>query len=208
MNWALRIFILWVSTAQAGCDAPSNPVEAENCLPGSSEGDWRPQNTDPSIVGFASEISVNAGEIIFFKVDTDASNYRFDIYRLGYYGGSGARLIKTLSPFGPAQRQQACFEEGDFIDCGNWEVSAFWDIPADAVSGVYWVKLVRQDTGGENYFFFYRAKRCQPFLRFIPDKRSFFAFLQFRQCGELQPARRFRVGAAMDAIGASGAGMA
>ena len=33
-------------------------------------------------------------------------------------------------------------------DCGNWAVSASWQIPADAVSGVYVARLVREDPGG------------------------------------------------------------
>ena len=38
------------------------------------------------------------------------------------------------------------------VDAGNWAVSASWAVPADAVSGVYIAKLVRQDgTAGENH---------------------------------------------------------
>ena len=38
------------------------------------------------------------------------------------------------------------------VDAGNWSVSSSWDVPADAVSGVYIAKLVRQDgTFGENH---------------------------------------------------------
>ncbi len=36
------------------------------------------------------------------------------------------------------------------VDAGNWSVSATWDMPADAVSGVYIAKLVRND-GGANH---------------------------------------------------------
>ena len=36
------------------------------------------------------------------------------------------------------------------VDAGNWSVSAGWDVPADAVSGVYLVKLVRDDNGATN----------------------------------------------------------
>lgn len=34
------------------------------------------------------------------------------------------------------------------VDCGNWAVSATWNVPANAVSGVYFAILVRQDVGG------------------------------------------------------------
>ena len=32
------------------------------------------------------------------------------------------------------------------IDCGNWAVSASWTVPADAVSGIYFAKLVARPT--------------------------------------------------------------
>jgi hypothetical protein len=51
---------------------------------------------DPSIQGFATDISVNRGETIDFKIDTTAAAYDLEIYRLGYYGGDGARLVETI----------------------------------------------------------------------------------------------------------------
>jgi hypothetical protein len=30
-------------------------------------------------------------------------------------------------------------------DCGTWDVSAKWEIPRDAVSGIYFARLVRED---------------------------------------------------------------
>src|SRR5581483_8975956 len=81
----------------ASCSVPANSIEAENCLPGSPQSQWDIQSSDdagdPSIQGFATDISVNVGQTVFFKINTSASQYRIDIYRLGYYGGAGARLI-------------------------------------------------------------------------------------------------------------------
>ena len=45
---------------------------------------------DPSIQGFTTDISVNIGQTISFKIKTSASAYHLDIYRMGYYGGDGA----------------------------------------------------------------------------------------------------------------------
>ena len=40
-------------------------------------------------------------------------------------------------------------------DCGNWSVSATWTVPADAVSGIYIAKLVREDgTAGSSHMVF------------------------------------------------------
>ena len=44
------------------CDAPANAIVAENCLPGSPPSEWDiPGAGDPSIQGFATDISVDQG---------------------------------------------------------------------------------------------------------------------------------------------------
>src|SRR5262249_57199329 len=76
----------------------SQVVADENARPGTNGWDLPPGagNGDPSIQGFATQISVNKGETVDFKITTSASIYSIDIYRLGYYQGLGARKIKTL----------------------------------------------------------------------------------------------------------------
>ncbi|WP_396230903.1 hypothetical protein, partial [Frankia sp. EI5c] len=75
--------------AAGPCDPPVNPIVCENSLPGSPPSEWRLSGAgDPSIQGFGTQISVNKGETIRFKVKTDASAYRIDIFRMGYYQGN------------------------------------------------------------------------------------------------------------------------
>ena len=73
--------------------------------------------------------------------------YRIDIYRLGYYGGDGARKVATIDAVRVAAAGPAGLPRRDaatgLVDCGNWAVSASWTVPADAVSGVYFASLVR-----------------------------------------------------------------
>jgi len=40
------------------------------------------------------------------------------------------------------------------IDCGNWAVSGSWTVPATAVSGIYFARAIRTDTGGASHIFF------------------------------------------------------
>ena len=137
--------------AYGSCSAPKNAIEAENCLPGNPSSDWYVDGAGAaSIQGFATDMSVNAGQTISFKVATNASAYRVDIYRLGYYQGNGARLVTSISPSAALpQAQPACVQDSStgLTDCGNWAVSASWAVPAAALSGVYLAKLVRLDTG-------------------------------------------------------------
>jgi hypothetical protein len=129
--------------------AAANAIACENSKPGNPPGEWDIVGSgDANIQGFATEISVNRGETVRFKVDTNSNNYRLDIYRLGYYGGSGARLITTVQPSAPLpQAQPPCLTEPStgLVDCGSWAESASWTAPANATSGIYIAKLVRED---------------------------------------------------------------
>ena len=40
---------------------------------------------------------------------------------------------------------------GKLLDCGNWSVSASWQVPADATSGVYIARPTRTDDGGASH---------------------------------------------------------
>nr|QIO32460.1 DUF4082 domain-containing protein [Bradyrhizobium sp. 1(2017)] len=138
----------------AAAATSTNPVVLENQKPGNPQSEWDIVGAGSSnIEGFATDISVNRGNRVDFKINTNSSNYRIDIYRLGYYGGMGARKVTTIQHTG-VQNQPTALRDAatGLVDAGNWSVSASWDIPADAVSGVYIAKLVRQDgTAGANH---------------------------------------------------------
>ena len=73
---------------------------------------------------------------------------------MGYYGGDGARKITSLTPnISVSQNQPACNTNTvtGLVDCGNWGVSATWNVPSTAVSGVYFARIYRTDgTSGAN----------------------------------------------------------
>ena len=162
LNFLVLVFSLLMieSTAAYGsdCNPPANQIVAENCLPGNPDSEWDISGVgDPSIQGFATDISVNRGSTVFFKVKTNATNYRLDIYRLGYYGGMGARKMATVLPsVSLPQAQPTCLNDTStgLIDCGNWAISASWDVPSNATSGIYVAKLVRTDTAGASHIVF------------------------------------------------------
>ncbi|MXW55268.1 MAG: hypothetical protein F4Z59_00850, partial [Gemmatimonadales bacterium] len=75
-------------TTEEACADPANEIVAENCLEGHPPTEWDINGYgDPSIQGFGTDIAINRGETIEFKIDTDSDDYRIDIYRMGYYGG-------------------------------------------------------------------------------------------------------------------------
>ena len=130
------------------CSNPSNIVAAENCLPGTDS--WKQVNNSSKIRVYASSDSVNVGGKISFFVDNQSVNFNLNIYRIGYYGGAGARLIDTVPKIAGAS-QPSCIraEETGLRTCTNWRESYSLDIPIDWVSGVYLAQVV-QTTDGSN----------------------------------------------------------
>ncbi|MBX4968598.1 DUF4082 domain-containing protein [Rhizobium binae] len=129
--------------------ATPNKIALENLKQGNPISEWGLEDDgNGTIQGFATEISTNVGQTVDFKIATDSTHYRIDIYRMGYYGGLGARKVDSIEQqLTTAQIQPHPIVDMSLglIDCGNWSVSASWQIPTDAVSGVYFAKLVRED---------------------------------------------------------------
>jgi hypothetical protein len=152
-----------------------NPVTLENCYPGSSE--WvlasTPTVAAGGIEGFATATSINQGESIGLKVNTAAGvSYDAEIYRSGYYGGSGARLVSAIRKLAGAA-QPACTSAATttgLLDCSNWSTSLTLTTTNSWPTGVYLVRLVRNDNGAENEILFVVRddSRATPVLYGIP----------------------------------------
>ncbi|GIH12932.1 DUF4082 domain-containing protein [Rugosimonospora africana] len=146
------------SPAQADSCSP-NPIVCENAKDGTPESVWDIHGSgDDTIQGFATDISVNIGQTINFKIKTDAPQYTIDIYRLGYYKGDGARYIDSVTPIANVAEHQPdnCLFDPDteIYDCGSWAVTASWPVPVTAVSGVYVATLKRTDNQGKSQITF------------------------------------------------------
>jgi len=149
------------SAAAQDSSSCANPVACENQQQGTPQSTWDvTSGASATIEGFADPFSVNIGQSINFKIKSPASSYAIDIYRMGYYGGDGARLVTSITPDIAVSQSQPICGTGTgtdtdtvtgLVDCGNWSVSATWNVPATAVSGVYFARIYRTDgTSGAN----------------------------------------------------------
>ena len=94
-----QLFALLFVMALSSFSFAQNPIVTENALAGTPKSTWDISGAgDLSIQGFATDISVNKGQTVHFKIETSpAAAYTITIYRLGYYQGNGARLIASLA---------------------------------------------------------------------------------------------------------------
>ncbi|MGO4840656.1 hypothetical protein AB4144_51240, partial [Rhizobiaceae sp. 2RAB30] len=101
-------------TASAIFSDAANKIVTENQQAGTPESTWAIHGSmdnqgDTQIEGFATQISTNAGQTVSFKVNTASSGYTLDIYRLGYYGGNGARLVSSIHHSGATNQPNPLF---------------------------------------------------------------------------------------------------
>src|SRR4051812_35428254 len=90
----------------------ANVIAQENAKPGTR--DWQLTRVrldkqagfrSPDIEGYCSHQSVKAGESIELFVSTKRPvRFEIEIFRTGYYGGCGARLMTKLGPFDGAEQ--------------------------------------------------------------------------------------------------------
>ncbi len=162
-----------LALAVTGHSAPRQDViRDENAKPGTR--DWMLKNPriDPAtkyrcpwVEGYCSQASVEAGQTIQFHVSTNpVSKFGIEIYRLGWYGGDGGRLMATLGPFDGVVQPDPPVGEKRVRNCA-WAVSAEWRVPAEAVSGVYLGKLTAEREGVQSYvIFIVRDRRKADFI--------------------------------------------
>jgi hypothetical protein len=135
--------------------ASQNPIQIENSKAGTPG--WNDFSADlapDTLSGFGSKISVNHSDSIDFYVTTTAPSFTINIYRTGYYGGAGARLISSLGSFpGLHQAIPAPDKVTGIISCSNWTKTTSLNIPSSWVTGVYLAKLT-SSTGKSSFIFF------------------------------------------------------
>ncbi|MEU3778064.1 DUF4082 domain-containing protein [Streptomyces sp. NPDC032472] len=146
-----------VAGAADPCGPGMNAVVCENSKPGTPMSDWFAPSAYGDIKGFSAQMSVQAGDTVQFKIQSPTP-YHVSVYRLGYYGGNGARLMSTAAQtaqtypanFLPGGNPRSCTTKAatGLVDCGNWPVTSTWTVPADAVSGVYIANFDQADGNG------------------------------------------------------------
>ncbi|WP_447986144.1 N,N-dimethylformamidase beta subunit family domain-containing protein [Nitrospira sp. Nam74] len=152
--WACLLLCLLMPTWASA----STPVELENARPGSAA--WHLTNPAEygEIEGYASLTSVNRGKAIKLFVNTHESSYTIEIYRMGWYGGAGARrVVGPIERPGTVQAIPEPDPETGLIEC-RWTdpyelTTANPSDPRDWLSGIYLAKLTTV-SGKQSYIIF------------------------------------------------------
>lgn len=123
----------------------ANPIPDENRRAG--DPGWRSGFTNPfskpkQMEAYADRVSAKAGDRVNLMIATAApGTVNWTLYRLGWYGGAGARPLTS----GTAQvaPQPACPNDAatGLVRCA-WAPAFAFTVPPDSVSGLYAVRLL------------------------------------------------------------------
>jgi len=135
-----------------------NAIVVENQKPGNSDYELvRSGYTETEIVGYADAASVVAGDILSLKVSmAQPGDYSIDVYRFGYYGGAGARLVTpTIGPLNGITQPdcQVTDPATKLVEC-QWSTSYSLTIGNDWTSGLYMARLWDETTNRQYPIFF------------------------------------------------------
>jgi len=120
---------------------PGGTVAAENRREGSVGWELSNPASSREIEGYASAASVRAGDSLSLHVSTRSARFDTQIYRLGWYGGAGARLyFEARGVPGRLRTEPAPRSDDGLVDCG-WPVSLWIRTRSDWPSGVYLARL-------------------------------------------------------------------
>ena len=120
-----------------------NPIVTENRNVGTT--DWRITNLarNHEIEGYADATSVNAGSSLGLMISLSAAGqYNLEVYRLGYYGGTGGRLMVRVPDLDGVTQSNPIMTNSEtrLVEC-RWDVSYSLRTSEDWTSGLYIVKL-------------------------------------------------------------------
>jgi sugar lactone lactonase YvrE len=128
----------------------ANAITRENALPGADDWPLMPPAIEHVVEGYGSKITMAPGQSVDVMVSVAAATaVSWRVYRLGWYGGTGARLMQSGGPL-DVTPQASCPRDPTTsrVEC-RWPSTFTIATGSDWISGVYLVKL--HSSAGEAY---------------------------------------------------------
>jgi hypothetical protein len=144
LTGALVFAAAWPAAGAA--DDQPNAIQVENMSAGTALGTVPRSAAGRAIEGYGSETSALPGDTLHYHVSAvPAAPYRIEVYRLGWYGGTGARLVGCMpncADFRPGQSYPMPAPDGNGMVTAGWPVTDSFTLPADAETGYYRARFV------------------------------------------------------------------
>ena len=122
------------------------PTRIENRLPGSDSFALKNPARNREVEGYASTTSASVGDTVAIAVNVSRpQGVRWDLYRIGYYQGLGARLVGSGEAVSVVpQPEPSISASTGLVEC-SWATSITLTVEASWSSGYYLIKLSTDD---------------------------------------------------------------
>ena len=173
LSYATGSMTLVNRTQQCATSYGSSYIQDENAKAGTPGWQIQPSTFDSSkLSAYSGKDSYTCGEIVYLRVHAASSFFiNVEVYRMGYYGGAGARKIWSTegSALGGKQAPAVIVQGGDpsrpmnMVDAGGWFLNLGIRVDGNYTPGTYLVKItdkvgkytyvpftVRDDTGSRH----------------------------------------------------------
>jgi len=137
-------------TSLGASGVESTAIVAENKRPGTPS--WQIAGQGKGVIqGFADKNYAAIGDTVGLHVSTDAPSFQVVAYRMGWYGGFGARQIWS-SAVVPGHVQPACpvAPQTNMVSCASWARSLTMVVTTNFLPGDYVLKLVSHGNAQSN----------------------------------------------------------
>lgn len=139
--------LLWAPVAQGY----PNPISQENQLSGTAPWELANPAVAHEIEGYADRSSVKPGETLGLHVSSASPRFSVEVFRMGWYGGAGARRVLDLRGIAGVTRAAPRPRDGDgLIEC-DWPASCRIPIGPGWVTGVYLARLTGSRDGKQSF---------------------------------------------------------
>jgi len=160
LSYAVGNFLL--DNPTLGCQATGNNyIQTENAKAGAPKSQWEisPSRFVPTTFsGYANADSYKCGDLAYLKVDSQLTGLATaKVYRMGYYGGTGAREVWSTADYFLTGKQPAAVTINTtnptvqrMADASNWHYNLAIRIDGRFTPGAYLTKLTDR-SGRETY---------------------------------------------------------
>ena len=156
-----RVAVAWLTflgalgQAAPGAPAPAHgepgPITIENARSGYPQWELANPALAHEIEGYADGTSVAPGDTLRLYVSSKSPTFAVEVFRMGWYGGAGARRVLELRALSGGQRAIPKPRGDDgLVECG-WPLSCRLPVGSGWVTGVYLARLTGSRDGKQSF---------------------------------------------------------
>lgn len=135
---------------QAGAHGRASWVSEENSRPGSPSWAISGYAIPGALDAYSDSVSAQVGDVVRLFVSCTAPSFHVEAYRMGYYGGVGARMLWRSATLPATPQPPSTFTPGtNMVEC-NWQPSLALTVGRDWPEGAYLLKIT--DSAGQQRY--------------------------------------------------------